>query len=466
MPEIKRPNYYTSQFLVEEDFQDEQAYHRNMRYRHNQLLHTWGVVNGLMVSQPDGTQLTVSSGMAIDKNGKEIILSSDSLLSLTNATAAGDVYVTIEYQEVVDEQDKDTTSGVENKYRRTLERPLLKSTTSLPPNDGTVLLLARVRPATTGGNPGSIDNSVRTLASSKINIGSITTDQLANNSVTTVKIQNEAVTNAKIAPLAITQDKIANDSITTVKIINEAVTGAKIAPLAITDTKLANDSVTTIKIQNEAVTGAKIAPLAITDAKLASDSVTTIKILNEAVTSTKIAPLAITESKLANAAVTTAKLADNSVNADKIFSGSVNNLKLANGAVSVQKLKNKLVLDITFTASANFTTTHQFTDYEESAFFLVSLSPTTNGGVLSWSWLMSCTRTIVEGSSSLLSAQSSDTSVKSTITSTNEETPPIIISPPPPSGEEIISYNRQILVQNRSNFSVSYKLKVYQIYEF
>ena len=48
--EVKRLNYYNSQFLKENDFNDEQLYHNQMRRFHNRALHTWGIVEGLEVA--------------------------------------------------------------------------------------------------------------------------------------------------------------------------------------------------------------------------------------------------------------------------------------------------------------------------------------------------------------------------------------------------------------------------------
>src|SRR2546423_12577366 len=74
--EIKRTNYFTSQFLVEADFKDEQAYHLEMRRLHNRALHVWGVVDGLTVSKTGAREVTVSEGMVIDGQGREIVLPS------------------------------------------------------------------------------------------------------------------------------------------------------------------------------------------------------------------------------------------------------------------------------------------------------------------------------------------------------------------------------------------------------
>lgn len=75
MPDhIKRLHYYDQQFLRVNDFGEEQNYHRNLRILHNRSLHTWGVVHGFGVTKTGDNEVTVSSGMALDKAGQEIVL--------------------------------------------------------------------------------------------------------------------------------------------------------------------------------------------------------------------------------------------------------------------------------------------------------------------------------------------------------------------------------------------------------
>src|SRR6185295_3740921 len=114
--EVKRLNYFKGLFLQEEDFNAEQAYHIRMRRLHNRTLHTWGVVEGLVVSQGSSTNsVVVSSGIAIDNLGQEIVLLPGSP-SISTGIAKGDVFITVSYAEVDDPSDKYTTAGVENKF--------------------------------------------------------------------------------------------------------------------------------------------------------------------------------------------------------------------------------------------------------------------------------------------------------------------------------------------------------------
>lgn len=130
MAEVKRLNYFTAQALVEQDFDDEQAYHLNSNRQHNRLLHAGGVAEGLDVTLVSGKQIQVSAGMAIDNGGREIVLGDALTYSLATPGTDRDVFLTIAYQEVLDPADKDT-QGL-NKVLRTTERPLLQDGTATP----------------------------------------------------------------------------------------------------------------------------------------------------------------------------------------------------------------------------------------------------------------------------------------------------------------------------------------------
>jgi Chaperone of endosialidase len=108
---IKRLHYFNGQFLKEQDFSDEQKYHLDMRRRLNQRLHAPGIVFGLEVN-PGANKVTVQPGMAIDPQGREIILEAATDLTIT---AAGDI--TIAYKE--EQTDESSETGVVGKRRWT-----------------------------------------------------------------------------------------------------------------------------------------------------------------------------------------------------------------------------------------------------------------------------------------------------------------------------------------------------------
>jgi hypothetical protein len=71
----KRLHYFNGQFLQDVDFKAEQDYHLDRQRRHNRLLHTSGIAEGLSVTGKAGaSSVTVSPGTAIDGQGQQIVL--------------------------------------------------------------------------------------------------------------------------------------------------------------------------------------------------------------------------------------------------------------------------------------------------------------------------------------------------------------------------------------------------------
>lgn len=93
---IKRMNYYKGEFLHAEDFQCEQIFQSSLRKIHNLSLHTLGIVYGLEVTAGAG-KVTVKQGMAIDSQGRELILDADRDVAVNSPTN-----ITIAYWEVDD----------------------------------------------------------------------------------------------------------------------------------------------------------------------------------------------------------------------------------------------------------------------------------------------------------------------------------------------------------------------------
>ncbi len=140
---VKRLNYFTHQFLREEDFKDEQAYHVEMRRRHNQLPYGWGIVQGLEVHKKGEREITISPGTAIDKEGREIVVSSTVTRDLGSFDRGSHTFVTVTYGETWEEADHHSAGGVEG-YTRVTESPEFNEKRHQPPKDGAVITLARV----------------------------------------------------------------------------------------------------------------------------------------------------------------------------------------------------------------------------------------------------------------------------------------------------------------------------------
>ncbi len=163
MADIKRMRYFDQQLLVLKDFTDEQGYHREMRRRHNQALHTTGVATGLDVSKTGAKEVTVKAGMAIDNLGQEVVLDADTKIDLSNATLFppnSSALVTISYDTTAtDPYASDTTQNT--RIKETFRLAAAKETTGTPP-DPTAVQLARVVLDAQGNI--ALDFSVRRVA--------------------------------------------------------------------------------------------------------------------------------------------------------------------------------------------------------------------------------------------------------------------------------------------------------------
>ena len=324
MADIKRLNYFNYQFLVENDFSDEQTYHLGMRRRHNIVLHSWGIADGLAVSKTGDKEVTISPGLAIDNTGREIVVLDPVTVDLTSFGPNANVHLTIAYQEILHEDDHYTSGGVDN-YTRTTERPKIEGKTTVPPGDGSVINLALVK-LDGSGNVSSIDTIVRKPVGSKIAPATVGPTELAKNAVTGEKIANNAVTSGKIA--------------------NGTVATVDLAARAVTEQKLANDAVSTRTLQASAVNDDKIAINAVTSAKLREADGTTGQNANSG-SGVKTAHLqngAVSEVKVAGNAVTSSKIkeADGTSGQNTNTGSGIKTAHLQNLAVSLSKLDSPL----------------------------------------------------------------------------------------------------------------------------
>jgi len=140
---IKKLNYFTHQFLREQDFKDEQAYHVEMRRLHNRMMHGWGVVEGLEVKKKGDREITVQPGLAIDNLGREIVLTEPVSRDLSSFERSSHTFVTIAYAETWDKADHHSTGGVDG-YTRVTEAHEIQERRHEPPPDGLAVTLARV----------------------------------------------------------------------------------------------------------------------------------------------------------------------------------------------------------------------------------------------------------------------------------------------------------------------------------
>lgn len=103
---LDRLNYYNGQRLEAADFRLEQEFHIRVRRWLNKSLYTWGIAAGLEVTVKEGDphKVVVSPGMALDIDGREIILLEAREVqvvgkpSLTEGVVSGN-YLVIQYYE-------------------------------------------------------------------------------------------------------------------------------------------------------------------------------------------------------------------------------------------------------------------------------------------------------------------------------------------------------------------------------
>lgn len=124
----KRVRFFDGQFLVDQDFIDEQKYHLDRERRLSRLLRVTGVAAGLKVSATKANQVKVTKGAAVDSLGRQLALADDRTVDLPAAKFNNQqgVSLYILYQETP--VDLATTGS--KSERRWLEKPQIVAATA------------------------------------------------------------------------------------------------------------------------------------------------------------------------------------------------------------------------------------------------------------------------------------------------------------------------------------------------
>ena len=178
----RRPAFFTGQLLTKENFEAEQNYHRDARSKHNLRLHSWGVVDGLTVSQTGPTTISVAPGLAIDELGRELLLQGPESLDLTGFGASQTAYISVSYAEGEVEFRK-FEYGEGHAFR---EEYCVLQAASKPETEAPIVL-AYVK-FDDKGKINSIDYSQTHYSSPRLAPGSVGTRELADGSVTQSKL--------------------------------------------------------------------------------------------------------------------------------------------------------------------------------------------------------------------------------------------------------------------------------------
>jgi hypothetical protein len=182
---FKRPNYFNYQLLVDEDFKAEQQYHVALRRLHNRALHTWGVVDGLEIERANPKQVRIQPGLAIDNEGREIVLREPEVADFSEFSPDTRIYLTLAYDEGT--EDVDRYVGEVDDFSRWSEFAVLDETAEHPPRDGSLIVLGRVHLGP-DGQIHEIDYGARQAAGARIGPQTVGTVELADESVTLPKL--------------------------------------------------------------------------------------------------------------------------------------------------------------------------------------------------------------------------------------------------------------------------------------
>ena len=138
MDQPERVRYFDQQFLRIDDFNAEQTYHRDMRRRHNRMLHTPGISEGLQLvpagpSAPTAVKITPGAAVApgADGNGggAEIVLTTEFTQDLSSFADNSDVFITIAFAQEETRPVSDAGFTANSRWRET---PKIEAFTSDP----------------------------------------------------------------------------------------------------------------------------------------------------------------------------------------------------------------------------------------------------------------------------------------------------------------------------------------------
>lgn len=153
--------YFNGQFLEADDFTTEQDYHIAMLKEHNMELHGgWGIVNGFNVKGSGQKTVTISSGIAIDRNGNQIILTSQKEYKLKSTS---DVYLTLSYNKVSTSKSSTACYNEDTRYEQDIE---ITESQTKPQETTKPIILAQVK--FNAGKISEVDTSEKTTYYFKI----------------------------------------------------------------------------------------------------------------------------------------------------------------------------------------------------------------------------------------------------------------------------------------------------------
>jgi hypothetical protein len=153
IPEIERITFFPGQRLTADDLTDLGATNRELRWLHNRSLHPWGIGIGLEVSGEKGaTSVTVQEGYAVDRLGRELVLTSVRTLPIpavpgSSTGGAALFYLVANYVVDARQSTLETRSGVcrAGGAVRLSDEPAIEWRTSATLIDGIDIILCSIQ---------------------------------------------------------------------------------------------------------------------------------------------------------------------------------------------------------------------------------------------------------------------------------------------------------------------------------
>ncbi len=209
--------------------------------------------------------------------------------------------------------------------------------------EGNLDVLGLITAGTGSGNV--LTNASGLIDGSKIQTGTVNSDQLNDGAVTGAKIagttiaegnlQDGAVTSGKLAADAVTNAKIADSAVGTAEIAADAVGASEIAAGAVGSLEISDGTVATADLAANAVDTSKIVDGTITNSDIAAtNSITADRLAADSVGSSEIAADAVGSSEIATGTVGTLEIADGSVGAADLAANAVDTSKILDGTIT------------------------------------------------------------------------------------------------------------------------------------
>ena len=184
---VSRIRYYDGLFLSDSDFIEEQNYHTGAQRRHEGLLHTDGITEGLDASiTTTGTSIEISAGSAVDSEGRQILLAAPKTIYVDPLWGNGARFLEMSFNEAeTGVADQNSTVSAATRFTQSPIFALNETQTT------GAILIAKV--LIDGGLAASVDNTSRAYSGVRLPVptGSSAIELASSNDGTTAELSSK-----------------------------------------------------------------------------------------------------------------------------------------------------------------------------------------------------------------------------------------------------------------------------------